>query len=58
MKVLGISAHTDDIELAAGGKLVKDVQAGNQVKTVVFSYCQESLPNIYQKDKLKREFEL
>ena len=58
MKLLGISAHTDDIELAAGGKLIKDLENGNEIKTIAFSYCHESLPNIYPKDKLKKEFEL
>lgn len=56
MKILGLSAHTDDIDISSGGKLVKDIEAGHEIKVVVFSYCQESLPDIYPKDKLKIEF--
>jgi LmbE family N-acetylglucosaminyl deacetylase len=58
MKILGLSAHTDDVELAAGGKLVKHLEAGDQLKIMVFSYCQESLPDRFPRDTLKKEFEL
>lgn len=56
MKILGLSAHTDDIDLSAGGKLIKDIESGHTIKICVFSYCQESLPDIYPEDKLKTEF--
>lgn len=57
MKILGLSAHTDDIEWAAGGKLVKDLESGHEIKIAVFSYCQASLPAIYPFDKLRTEFQ-
>jgi len=57
MKILALSSHTDDIEVSCGGKLIKDLEAGHDIKAVVFSYCQESLPDIFKFDKLKTEFE-
>lgn len=57
MKILGLSAHTDDIDVASGGKLIKDLEAGHQIQIAVFSYCQQSLPDIYPADKLKQEFQ-
>lgn len=42
MKVLGISPHTDDIELGVGGTLARYIREGHEVKVLAMSYCQDS----------------
>jgi len=44
LRVLGLSPHTDDIELGCGATLAKHIRAGDKVKVVTFSSCGESLP--------------
>jgi LmbE family N-acetylglucosaminyl deacetylase len=56
MRILGLSAHTDDIELSAGGKLVKHLMNNDEIKIFVFSFCQDSLPKDFEPEKLKQEF--
>ena len=56
MRVLFLSPHTDDVELGAGGTLVKLLEGGNEVYWIVFSSAEDSLPPGFSKDTLKREF--
>lgn len=42
-QVLVISPHTDDMELGAGGTVRKLVEAGAEIKYVVFSDCKASV---------------
>ncbi len=58
MRVLFLSPHTDDVELGAGGTLIKLLEEGHEILWVVFSTAEESLPDNLPKDTLKREFEL
>ena len=39
MKILLLSPHTDDIELGAGGFLIKLPEENNDIRWVVFSMC-------------------
>ena len=41
MRVLALSAHSDDVELACGGTIAKLTERGDLVKHVVFSICGE-----------------
>jgi Uncharacterized proteins, LmbE homologs len=56
MKVLILSPHTDDAELACGGSIIKFLQEGHELLWVVFSVAEESLPKFLPKDTLKKEF--
>ncbi len=56
MKVLILSPHTDDAELACGGSIIKFLQEGHELLWVVFSVAEESLPEFLPKDTLKKEF--
>jgi len=42
-KVLVVSAHTDDMELGAGGTVRQLLESGVHVKSIVFSDCRESV---------------
>lgn len=56
MRVLFLSPHTDDVELGAGGTLVKLLEQGHEIFWVVFSTAEDSLPENLQRDTLRREF--
>ena len=56
MKVLILSPHTDDAELACGGSIIKFLEEGHELLWVVFSVAEESLPEFLPKDTLKNEF--
>ena len=56
MKVLILSPHTDDAELGCGGTIIKFVERGDEIKWMVFSTAEESLPNDFPRDALKTEF--
>ena len=54
--VLAISPHTDDIELAAGGTLIKLIKDGNRVHYIALSDCQNTLNKTkFEKDTLTKE---
>ena len=55
-KILILSPHTDDAELGCGGSIVKFVEEKYKILWVVFSTCEESLPEDLPKDILKKEF--
>lgn len=54
--VLVLSPHTDDSELGAGGTIRRLQREGNDIHYVVFSSCDESLPED-QQGRLLAEFE-
>lgn len=56
MDVLVLSPHTDDSELSAGGTINRLQREGNDIHYVVFSTCDDSLPED-RKGQLRREFE-
>jgi LmbE family N-acetylglucosaminyl deacetylase len=56
MRILILSPHTDDAELGAGGTISKFLIQGCQVKWVVFSTAEESLPKELPCDTLSNEF--
>ena len=56
MKVLLLSPHTDDIELAAGGTVVRLLSQGCTIHWMVFSSCSRSVPKSMPEDVLEKEF--
>jgi len=54
-KILIISPHTDDGEVAAGGTLARFVEENKEIYYVAFSYCEISVPPGFKKDTLKNE---
>jgi len=56
MKILLLSPHTDDVELGAGGSVIKFLEEGNKILWVVFSTAEDSVPKVMPKDILKKEF--
>jgi LmbE family N-acetylglucosaminyl deacetylase len=56
MKILLLSPHTDDMELGAGGTIVKLIENKNEIYWVVFSTAEDSLPANLPKDTLLKEF--
>lgn len=56
MDVLVLSPHTDDSELGAGGTIHRLQRQGHDIHYVVFSACDESLPEEKQ-GQLAEEFE-
>lgn len=57
MKILLLSPHTDDIELGAGGTLIKQLEdKNNSIYWAVFSICDDAVPSGLPPDTLKREF--
>jgi LmbE family N-acetylglucosaminyl deacetylase len=55
-RVLVLSAHTDDAELACGGTIARLLDHGAQVSVAAFSTAQESLPAGSPLDRLRGEF--
>lgn len=49
MKVLAVGAHPDDIELGAGGTIVKHAKAGDEVHFLVLTYGEKSGDRIERK---------
>ena len=57
MKILLLSPHTDDIELGAGGTLIKLLrEKNNDICWIVFSTCPDAVPEGLPKDTLKKEY--
>jgi N-acetylglucosamine malate deacetylase 1 len=57
-KILVLSPHTDDAELGAGGTIARFVDEGKEVHFVIFSKCEDSVPNGLPKDTLRQECQL
>lgn len=58
MKILMLSAHTDDAETGCGGSVAKFIEEGNTVCYVAFSKSEDSLPEGLPKDILVSEAKL
>ncbi len=56
MRLLLLSPHTDDVELGAGGTVVKFLQEGHEIYWAVFSTAEKSLPANAKPGTLKKEF--
>ncbi len=57
MKILLLSPHTDDVELGAGGTLIKLLEdRSNDICWVVFSICEDAVPEGLPPDTLEKEF--
>ncbi len=56
MKVLLLSPHMDDVELGAGGTVIKLLEKNCQIIWVVFSTCEDAVPEGSPPDTLKKEF--
>jgi len=54
-KILVLAPHTDDGELGAGGTIRKLALNGAVVDYVAFSSCEESLPEGFENDTLRKE---
>lgn len=54
-KILFLSPHPDDIEMGCGGTIKKLLDYNNDVYCAVFSNCDESLPNGFQKGDIIKE---
>lgn len=54
-RILVLSPHTDDGELAAGGTISRFIEQAKEVYYIVFSSCQPSLPANLPEDTLKTE---
>ncbi len=54
-RILVISPHTDDGEIAAGGTITRFAEEGKEVYYVAFSSCEASVPNEFPEDVLKIE---
>lgn len=55
-KILILSPHTDDAELGCGGTISKLIKEGHYILWVCFSTAEESLPEGFPPDSLKKEF--
>lgn len=55
MKVLCLSPHTDDIELGCGGTISRLIEEGHDIYPVMFSICDDSLPEGFPLGTLKIE---
>lgn len=57
MKILLLSPHTDDIELGAGGTVIKLLEEkSNDICWAVFSICEDAVPEGLSPDTLEKEF--
>ena len=54
-RVLAVGAHTDDIELGCAGLLSRLRREGSDIRAVVFSRAEDSLPDSAAPDTLERE---
>ena len=54
-KILVISPHTDDVELAAGASVAKWLEKGSEIHWVTLSACHDSIPDGLPRDTLEME---
>lgn len=53
--ILVLAPHTDDGEFGCGATIAKLIASGAKVSYIAFSSCEESVPEGFDKDVLKRE---
>jgi len=56
MNILVLSPHTDDAEIGCGGSMSKWAHEGHKIRLVVFSACEESVPEGFDKNITRDEF--
>lgn len=57
MRILLLSPHTDDVELGAGGTVIKLLEEkNNDIFWAVFSICEDAVPDGLPPDTLEKEF--
>jgi len=57
MRILLLSPHTDDVELGAGGTVIKLLEdKNNDICWDVFSICEDAVPEGLPPDTLEKEF--
>ena len=54
-KILCLAPHPDDIELGCGGTVSKLIELGKEIHYCIFSLCEKSIPEGYEKDNAKKE---
>lgn len=54
-RILGISPHTDDVELGAGGTISRMKNSGKEIFYVALSACETVVPDCYPQDILRKE---
>lgn len=54
-RVLVLGPHPDDAEFGCGGTIARYLEAGAEVRTHVFSLCEESLPGNLKADDIRGE---
>ena len=54
-RILVLSPHTDDGEIAAGGTIARFIEEKKEIYYVAFSSCEISVPNDFPEDILKTE---
>jgi LmbE family N-acetylglucosaminyl deacetylase len=57
-RILVLAPHTDDGELGCGGTIVRALEEGAEVYYAALSTAEESVPETFPKDQLKREVKL
>lgn len=55
-RALVLAPHTDDAEFGCGGTIARMLEEGIEVHVVVFSRCEQSVPDGYPVDALEHEF--
>lgn len=55
MKVLVLAPHVDDGEFGCGGSIAKFLDEGSEVYYAAFSLCEDSLPEGFSRETLKKE---
>tara|TARA_B100000579_G_scaffold437067_1_gene465046 strand:+ start:1600 stop:2232 length:633 start_codon:yes stop_codon:yes gene_type:complete len=57
MSILFLSPHTDDVELGCGGVISKLAKSKKDVHVAIFSICEDSVPDGFDKKALRSESE-
>ena len=57
MKILILSPHADDAEYGCGGLIADSIKKSLDVYVIVFSFWAESIPQGFDRDETKREFD-
>ena len=56
MNILILAPHTDDAEIGCGGSMNKWAHEGHEIRLVVFSACEDSIPSGFDMNVTRDEF--